>query len=78
MEDVKFESSGDTNAQLNRFLKFQKVPYKNALYVQRLLNDKILLLKNRNYKTRFKLEELSKMTPSPQRYLNDNSLTTND
>lgn len=68
------EGAGDTNAQFNRFLNISNGSIKECVVCSTIANRLNYISENQNYESRLKLEELSKMTSSLQKYLK----TSND
>lgn len=67
------EGSGDTNAQFNRFLNISNGSIKECVVCSTIANRLNYISENQDYKTRLKLEELSKMTSSLQKYLKNSN-----
>lgn len=63
------EGAGDTNAQFNRFLNISNGSIKECVVCSSIAKRLNYISENQNYEARLKLEELSKMTSSLQKYL---------
>jgi four helix bundle protein len=67
------EGSGDTNAQFNRFLQIALGSVKESVVCSTIARSQSYIDKELEYSIRKKLEELSKMITSIQKYLKNNS-----
>lgn len=72
------EGSGDTNAQFNRFLNIANGSIKECVVCSSIAKRLNYINNDTDYNNRLKLEELSKMTSSLQKYLKSNDKNTND
>lgn len=67
------EGSGDTNPQFNRFLQIALNSVKECVVCSTIATRQNYITKELDFTNREKLEELSKMITSLQKYLNSNS-----
>jgi four helix bundle protein len=67
------EGSGDTNAQFNRFLQIALGSVKECVVCSTIARKQNYINQELDYSIREKLEELSKMITSLQKYLKNNS-----
>lgn len=72
------EGAGDTNAQFNRYLNIASGSIKECVVCSTIAKRLDYLDKDEDYSNRVKLEELSKMTSSLQKYLKSNDSRTNN
>lgn len=72
------EGSGDSNAQFNRFLNISNGSIKECVVCSAIAKRLNYLSVKDDYENRLKLEELSKMTSSLQKYLKSNDKDSND
>ncbi|WP_203257551.1 four helix bundle protein [Hyunsoonleella ulvae] len=72
------EGAGDTNAQFNRYLNIASGSIKECVVCSTIAKRLDYLDKEEDYSNRVKLEELSKMTSSLQKYLKSNDSRTNN
>ena len=63
------EGAGDTNAQFNRFLNITNGSIKECVVCSTIANRLNFITTEENHDSRLKLEELSKMVSSLQKYL---------
>ncbi|UKM65973.1 four helix bundle protein [Flavobacteriaceae bacterium GSB9] len=67
------EGAGDSNAQFNRFLNISKGSIKECVICSTIAKRLNYINQEEDYSNRLKLEELSKMTSSLQKYLTNAS-----
>lgn len=72
------EGAGDTNAQFNRYLNIASGSIKECVVCSTIVKRLDYLDKEEDYSNRVKLEELSKMTSSLQKYLKSYDSRTNN
>ena len=72
------EGAGDSNPQFNRFLNITSGSIKECVVCSTISKRLNYIDEQADYNNRLKLEELSKMTSSLQKYLKSNISNSND